>query len=227
MTSIRYVAITTIGFVLLFAGRCAAQDLSSYRGFRFGASLEAIASQTGMTAAEVKTIHRRPALIQELEWRIWPSLDASSAQPESVKEIVFSFYNNELFRIAVNYDRDRIEGMTDQDMIEGISAKYGLATRPSMKTIIFSSSQIYNDNERVIACWEDAQYSFNLFRSSYEPTFGMVVFSKRLDVLARAAVAKAIWQDQQEAPEKLKQQAGESRIAQEKARLSNKTSFRP
>jgi hypothetical protein len=94
-------------------------------------------------------------------------------------------------------------------------------------SVTVSSSQIYNDNEKVIACWEDSQYSFNLFRSSYEPTFGIVAFSKRLDVLARAAVAKAIHQDEQEAPERLKQQAEESRIAQEKARSSNKTTFRP
>lgn len=226
MSSIRYMAISILGF-LLFAACSAAQDLSSYRDFRFGASLESIVSQTGMTAAEAKTIHRRPALMQELEWRIRPSLDGSSTQLDSVKTIVFSFYNDQLFRIAVNYNRERTEGLTDRDMIDGISAKYGVATRPSAKTIALSSSQSYGDNEKVIACWEDAQYSFNLFRSSYESTFGVVAFSKRLDVLARAAVAKAIRQDEQEAPERLKQQAEESRIAQEKARSSNKTGFRP
>jgi hypothetical protein len=180
-----------------------------------------------MTSADAKTIHRRPALIQELEWRIRPSLDGSSPQTDSVKTIVFSFYDDQLFRMAVSYNRDRTEGLTDQDMIESISTKYGIATRPAAKTITFSSSQIYNDNEKVIACWEDAQYSFNLFRSSYEPTFGMVAFSKRLDALARAAVASAIRKDEQEAPGRLKQEAEQSRIAQEKARVSNKSVFRP
>jgi hypothetical protein len=225
MNSIRCVAITLIGFAL-FTACSAAQELSSYRGFQFGASLESILSRTDMTTAEAKTIHSRPALIQELEWRIRPSLDGSP-QTDSVKAIVFSFYNDELFRIAVNYNRERTEGLTDRDMIESISTKYGVATRPAAKTITFSSSQIYNDNEKVIACWEDAQYSFNLFRSSYEPTFGMVAFSKRVAVVARAAVAKAIRQDEQEAPGRLKQQAEESRIAQEKARISNKSDFRP
>ena len=55
----------------------------------------------------------------------------------------------------------------------------------------------------------------------------MVAFSKRLDPLARAAVARAIRQDEQEAPGRLKQEAEQSRIAQEKARISNKTTFRP
>jgi hypothetical protein len=226
MTSIRYVAVTIIGFVL-FTACSAAQELSSYRDFQFGASLESILSPTDMTSADAKTIHRRPALIQELEWRIRPSLDGSSPQTDSVKTIVFSFYDDQLFRMAVSYNRDRTEGLTDQDMIESISTKYGIATRPAAKTITFSSSQIYNDNEKVIACWEDAQYSFNLFRSSYEPTFGMVAFSKRLDALARAAVASAIRKDEQEAPGRLKQEAEQSRIAQEKARVSNKSVFRP
>src|SRR5512147_2620555 len=167
MNSIRCVTITIIGFVL-FTACSAAQDLSSYRDFRFGASLESILSQTDMNSVDAKTIHRRPALIQELEWRIRASLDGSSTQTDSVKAIVFSFYNDELFRIVVNYNREGTEGLTDRDMIESISAKYGVATRPPAKTVTFSSSQIYNENEKVVACWEDAQYSFNLFRSSYE-----------------------------------------------------------
>ncbi len=224
MNGIRCVAITLIGFAL-FTTCSVAQELSSYRDFRFGASLDSILRRTDMTTAEAKTVHSRPALIQELEWRIRPSLDGSP-QTDSVKVIVFSFYNDQLFRIAVNYNRERTEGLTDRDMIESISAKYGVATRPP-RTVTFSSSQLYNENEKVIACWEDAQYSFDLFRSNYEPTFGMVAFSKRLDVLARAAVAKAIRQDEQEAPARLKQQAEQSRIAQQKARISNKITFRP
>lgn len=226
MNSIRWMAITILGLTLLTASGVA-QDLSSYRTFRFGASLESVARQTDMTAAEAKTIRSRPALIQELEWRVRPSLDNSSSPADSVKAIVFSFYNDQLFRIAVNYDRQRTEGLTNGDMIESISAKYGVARRPPAKTVSSSSSRIYGDNEKVIACWEDTQSSFNLYRSSYEPTFGLVAYSKRLDVLAQAASARAFRQDEQEAPGRLKQQAEESRIAQEKARSSNKTTFRP
>ena len=93
-------AITIIGFAL-FTACSAAQELSSYRNFRFGARLESILSQTDMASVEAKTIHSRPALIQELGWRIRPSLDGSTAQGDSVKAIVFSFYNDQLFRIAV------------------------------------------------------------------------------------------------------------------------------
>ena len=103
----------------------------------------------------------------------------SSPQTDPVKTILFSFYNGELFRIVVNYDRDETEGLTTEDMIEAISAKYGTATKPASTEIAFSSTQVYNDSELIIARWEDSQYSFNLYRSAYQPTFGMIAFSKK------------------------------------------------
>jgi hypothetical protein len=78
---------------------------------------------------------------------------------------------------------------------------------------------------------KDSQYPFNLFRSSYQPKFGMVVFSKRLDALARLAVVEAIRRDEQEAPQRevdrLKKEAQETRATEEKARLANKANFHP
>ena len=207
------------------------QDLSRYREFQFGMNLLAVAKQTGMKSSEARTIHQRPALIQELEWQPQHFLGGSSLQTEPAGELLFSFYNGELFRIVVNYDRYRTEGLTDEDMIDAISAKYGTATRPPAEIISFSSSQVYDDNEKVVACWEDAHYSFNLFRSSYQPTFGMIAFSKRLDALARAAIVDAVRLDEQEGPpreiELQKKQAGGDHGAQEKARVVNKAAFRP
>jgi hypothetical protein len=132
---------------------------------------------------------------------------------------------------VVNYDQQKTEGLTNEDMVEAISAKYGTATRPDAKIILFSSFQVYNDSEKVIARWEDSQYSFNLFRSSYQPTFGILVLSKRLDALAGAAIVEAIRLDEQEAPEReierQNKQAEQDHDAQEQARLVNKPSFRP
>ncbi len=207
-----------------------ARDLSRYREFQLGMNVRLVAKQADMEPSEARVIHQRPAVIQELEWRPPRSL-GSSSQADPVSEVLFSFYNGELFRIVVNYDRYRTEGLTDEDMIEAISAKYGTATKPAAEIILFSSFQVYNDSEKVIASWEDAQYSFNLFRSSYQPTFGMVVFSKRLDTLARAATVEAVRLDEQEAPQReaqrQKKQDEEDHAAGEKARLVNKVAFRP
>jgi hypothetical protein len=205
-----------------------AQDLSRYRQFQFGMNLPAIAKQVGMEPSEAKVIHRRPALIQELNWQ--PQLSLPSSQADPVRAIFFSFYNGQLFRIVVNYDRYRTEGLTTEDVVEALSAKYGTATKPTAE-VIFSSSQVYNDTEVVISRWEDSQYSFNLYRSSYQPTFGMIAFSKPLDALARAAVAEAIRLDEQEAPqreiERQKEQDAKDRAEKEKARRANKPNFRP
>ena len=205
-----------------------ARDLSRYREFQFGMDLAAVAKLVDMRPSDAKVIHQRPALIQELNWQ--PQLSLTSSQADPVRAIFFSFYNGELFRIVVNYDRYRTEGLTTEDVVEALSAMYGTATKPAAE-VIFSSSQVYNDTEVVIARWEDSQYSFNLFRSSYQPTFGMVAYSKRLDSLARAAVAEAIRLDEQEAPqreiERQKKQDDEKRAAQEKARVANKPNFRP
>jgi len=116
--------------------------------------------------------------------------------------------------MVVNYDRYRTEGLTDDDMIEAISAKYGIAARPVATSVLFSSSQIYNDNEKVIALWEDSQYSYNLYRSSNQPTFGMLIFSKRLDTLAQAATLEAMWLDNQEAPQREIDKKKEGRYGQ-------------
>jgi hypothetical protein len=207
-----------------------APDLSRYREFQLGMNLLVVAKQADMEPSEVRVIHQRPAVIQELEWRPPRSLGLSP-QADPVSAVLFSFYNGELFRMVVNYDRYRTEGLTDEDMVEAISTQYGTATRPDAKIILFSSFQVYNDSEKVIARWEDSQYSFNLFRSSYQPTFGMLVFSKRLDRLAQAAIAEAIRLDEQQAPqreaERQRKQDEENRAGQEKARLVNKVAFRP
>jgi hypothetical protein len=227
MTTARSVAVLVFGAVL-WMPLIEAQDLSRYREYQFGMSLPAVAKQADVKQSDAKAVHQRPAMIQELEWR-----PQHSASPESdpVKDVLFSFYNGELFRMVVNYDPDKTQGLTNEDLVGAISATYGIPTRPAAKTITFSSAQGYSETEKILARWEDAQYSLNLFRSSYPSTFGMVAFSKRLDAIARLAIINSIRLDQQEAPqreiERQKKEAQENRAMEEKARLANKANFRP
>jgi len=207
-----------------------AQDLSKYREFQLGMDLSAVAKQVGMKPSEARVIHKRPAVIQELEWRAQSS-SGSLPQTDPVREVLFGFYNGQLYRIVVTYDRDRTEGLTDEDIIDAISAKYGKPTMPVAKIISSSSSQVYSDSEKVIARWEDPQYSLNLFHFSYQSTLGLLVFSKRLDTLAQVAIVEAIRLNEQEAPqreiERQKKQDEEKRAAGQKARPANKANFRP
>lgn len=195
-----------------------------------------VAKQAHVKPSEARVIHERPAVIQELAWQA-PFMN-SSPRTDSVKEILFSFYNGELFRIVVTYDPERIAGMTAEDIVEAVSAKYGTVTRPAAE-IVLSSTQFYGESEKIIsdrtekiiARWEDSQYSFDLFQPSYQSTFGMVMYSKRLDALARAAIVESVRLDKQEAPqreiERQKKKDEENRVKQEKARRISKPPFRP
>src|SRR4030095_8267741 len=96
------------------------QDLSMYREFQFGTSLLAVAKQAHLKPSEARVIHQCPALIQELMWNA-RTYSAPPSQADSVRDILFSFYNGELFRIVVTYDKDRTEGMTAEDLVEAVS----------------------------------------------------------------------------------------------------------
>jgi hypothetical protein len=205
-------------------------DLSRYRASHFGETLQAIAKQAGLDLSGVKLLHERPAVIQELEWPIWLGT-GSSPQTDPVKTILFSFYDGELFRIVVNYDRDETQGLTTNDMIEAISAKYGKATHLGSTETAPSSSQVFNDGALLIGRWEDAQYSFNLYHSTNQATFELIAFSKKVNALAQVATVEADRLDALSAPQReINRQQMEDqkeREALEKARQVNKPNFRP
>lgn len=204
-----------------------AGDLSKYRNFEFGTDLSTVAGQTGANPSQAKVIHRRPALIQELEWHTQP-LGASS-QPEAASEVVFSFYDGELFRIVVDYDRYATEGLTADDFVDALSAVYGPGAKPSAPVKVPPDS--YGDQEEILAQWQDSRYRFDLIRSSYGPAFRLVGVLKRLEAPAQAATLEAKRLDDQEAPQRdAARLASEQEVANaklEKARLVNKPKFRP
>jgi len=212
-----------------FSSVCIAQDLSKYRDFQFGMTLDSVAKQIQMKTTEAKTIHERPAVIQTLEWN-QVGYSAPGAKTTSVRSIRFDFYNGELWKMVVTYNPAETNGLTANDIMEAISEAYGTATTPG-DSVSVSNSSTYEDQEKVLARWDDAQYSYNLYRSSYGNTFGLVAFSKMLDLMARNASLEADRLDKLEAPARelarQKKQADEARAAQEAARSINKPKFHP
>ena len=104
-----------LSWTLISASLLSAADLSQYRHFRLDSDLKGLAKQAEVDPSEVKTIHEYPAAIQELSWR--------GESEDSVRGILFSFYNTELFRMVVDYDRYNTEGLTADDMIDALSTK--------------------------------------------------------------------------------------------------------
>jgi len=196
-------------------------------------TLTAVAQHVGVKPSEARVIYQRPTLIQELEWQ--PQfLPGAPAQGDSVRTTRCSFYDGRLFRIVVKCDRDKTEGLTDQDIVDAMSASYALANLPAAE-ISFSPSRPPEDlgwayDDKVVAQWEDSQYSMSLVHSTYPAGFGLVLLSKQVNALALVATVEATRLDTQEAPQRevdrLKTQDEANRVKQEKARLVNKAAFR-
>jgi hypothetical protein len=186
--------------ILLSAPLIRGQDLSRYRDFSLGMSLPELSGLVDLEPLQTNLIQNRPAVIQELTW--WPrESSGSSLQVDTVLQVFFTFYNGELYRILVTYDRDATLGLTAEDMVQAISTKYGTPTRPAGE-ISFPTNELYRSTQKVIARWEDSQYSINLVRSRFLNSFVLAMFSKRLNAQADAAIAKSIKLEGQEDPQK-------------------------
>ena len=211
--------------LLLLTPLLRAQDLSKYRHFTVGMSLTKLLERTDQKMTDVKMIHNRPALIQELTW--WPpNVPGTSLRPDSVEQILFSFCNGELYKISVTYDRPSTEGLTEADMVKSISAKYGPATIVAPE-IDSATSDRYNSKQKPVASWEDAQYSFSLVRSSFGDALGLVAFSKRVNAQAELAIAEALKLDEQEGPKRDAERQKKQMDDLEMVRQKNQKSFRP
>jgi hypothetical protein len=101
----------------------------------------------------VRTLHEWAAL-RQLSWR---SLYTSrnSADRDSVASIVFSFIDNQLFKIVIDYDRGRTKELTKDDIITSLSAIYGprsTARAPAPQRSTIDSL----DTPTVLARWRQA-----------------------------------------------------------------------
>jgi len=205
-----------------------AQDGRGYREFALNSNIESVAKLAGIAPTGAKVVHERPIVMQQLEWRPRYSAANSQAQTDPVDLVVFDFYDNQLFKVTVEYAARRVEGLTVSDMVEAISAVYG----PSNVLPTTSSAPIpYGGTETTVATWGDAGYSASLLRVAYPDSFKLVIRLTELDNLARVASAEAGRLDRAEAPQRELQRqqkaAAEALEAQKKAGATNKAAFRP
>ena len=202
-----------------------AQDFSKYRSFSLGTSLPAVLKSTGQKMADVKVTHSQPALIQEVTW--WPpNIPGTSFRADSVEQILFSFYNGELYKITVTYDQTSTEGLTSQDMVKSIAATYGPATSVVPEADSATIGR-YDMKQKPVASWEDSQYSFNLVRSSFTDRFGLVIWSKPVNAEAELAIVEAVRLEKEDGPKKEAERQKKLTNDLEVARLKNQKIFRP
>jgi hypothetical protein len=218
--------------VLLMAQRLDGQGPAQYREFALRSDVATVSKLTGVPPSELKTIHERPAMLQDLQWR--PSrwnATSSVASTDPVDKIGFSFYDDQLFRIVVDYGHERTIGMTDADLIDAITAVYGAPVKRSPGAVRVAS-QIEAESGSPVARWGDGECSVVLYRtSSYGDAFRLILTVPALDDLARKAEQRALRLDDQEAPRReiarQKKEKEDTRLAAEKSRAENKAVFKP
>jgi hypothetical protein len=212
------------GVLLVTAPMLRAQDFSKYRNFSLGTNLTAVLKHTDQRLVDVKATHDGSLLFQELTWHPANGIGVSY-RSENVDELVFSFYKGELYKMLVTYERASTEGLTADDMVKSISAKYGPATSVALE--IDSAGGQYELRQKPVASWENAQYSFNLVRSSFSNAFQLVIYSKRVAAEADAALVQVVKVDELEAPQKAVERQKKEADAIELTRQKNQKSFRP
>jgi hypothetical protein len=218
-------SILCISALLLTAALVRGQDFSKYRGFTLGTNLANVLRLSDQKPGDVKTIHVRPALIQELTW--WPpSSPGTSSRPDSVEQILFSFSNGDLYKISVTYDHSSTEGLTAADMVKSISGKYGPPTGVESEIDSVVNAP-YKMGQQSLASWQDSQYSFNLVRSSYTDRFGLVIYSKLVNAEADLAVAEAVSLEEKARPETEANQRKKEADDLEALRQKNQKTFHP
>ncbi len=209
-----------------------AQGPSGYREFSLGADLAAISALAGLLPSEARVIHQRPAVVSVLEWRPRHYASGSkTAESDPVQHVVFGFYDDQLFRVSVEYNRERTKGLTDADMIDAVSAEYGPGS-----TLVADTGGSWDwsgemDTGRRVAQWNIDACLVVLHRSAYGSGYGLEVTSPRLAALARTAIAEAKQMDERDAPqraiERQLKETAESQAYEDKARATNLAGFRP
>jgi len=226
MTRLFVVAVASI--VALSGSPLGAQELARYRDYTLESSVASVAAISKAREAETKTLYERPARIQQIEWRA-PYVTSGTEMADPVHDVLFSFCDDQLYQVVVNYDRDRMEGLTTADVLASVSTTYGVPVRkaagPSAVPIDLPADTV------VVARWEDAASLVLLARGSYSPQFQLILISKALNTRARAAIKQALRLDTQEAPQRerdqRKKENADALAASDKARIANKAAFRP
>ena len=224
MKFFRFLALSLTA-LLFVAPILRAQDFSKYRDFSLGTNLATVLKRTEKKLADVTTTHGAPALFQEVTWRP-PSLPGASYRSDSVEQVLFYFFNGELYKIAVTYDQSSTEGLTAEDLIKTIAAKYGppagVLSEPAA-----SDNIGYVMQQKTVASWQDSLYCLDLVRASTSDRFGLLIYSKRVNAQAELGLVEAERLEKEQAPAREAERQKKQTDALEFTRQQNQKSFRP
>jgi hypothetical protein len=165
-----------------------AQASTHYRAFRMGDDVLAVSRQIGVSSSAVAREPGRLDTITELRWRADYVRRGVEGPPDPVDRLIFSFHENRLFRIVIDYSSPRTEGMSEADMVAAVSRVYGPPNkRADPPDPVGLEPQRPADT--VVAQWSGDEVRVALLALPGRTAFRMVVASTPLEKLARDAGA--------------------------------------
>jgi hypothetical protein len=184
--SVRRVIVVALCLAVSAASLLTAQTRLRYRTYEMGDDLRSIAQQIGVPSPPGLVLPRPLGVVEELKWRAEYVRRGTASSGDPVARLVFSFYEDQLFRIVIDYSPDRTEGMTEADLVAAVSKVYGPPAKRSQPADRAGSHPQLADDV-VIAEWTESAYQLALLTVPGQSAFRMIVSSPRLEALARAA----------------------------------------
>jgi hypothetical protein len=151
-----------------------------------GDDVMAIARQIALPAPAA-TARRVRGPVLELSWRV-QYVRGGTPSNDPVVLLVFSFYDDRLFQIVIDYSPARTDGMTEADMVAAVSRLYGApAKRTDPPSPVGLDPQRRTDS--VVAQWTNGELRVALLSIRDQTAFRMIVESIPLEGLASVAGA--------------------------------------
>lgn len=222
-----WLAATTI--VVALAAASAEQELTAtYRGYTLGESLSSVVATSGERYSEPRTLHTRPVLMQTFAWRA-PFGDPDDRDADPVRDMMFAFVNDQLYRIDVHYDRDRTRGLVAADLVDSIAHVYGAPRLPQPRAAGMVLAN--GDAAALVSQWRLPGATLTLLQGASAPEFALVLRSTALGAAAEAGARESARLDAVEAPRREadahRKNVEKAKNASSEARARNKPAFRP
>jgi hypothetical protein len=164
-----------------------AQTHAHYRAYQMGDDLLTISRQIGVASPAVTIVPSGG--VRDLNWRAHYVRRGAGRPDDPVAQLIFSFYEDQLFRIVIDYAADRTEGMTEADMVAAVSQVYGAPAKRTHPTGQ-ASLRPQRLEDTVIAEWTNSAHHVSLRAVGGQAAFRLIVASTPLEALARAAGAR-------------------------------------
>jgi hypothetical protein len=225
---IKPIVVALLAMLVASVPAAAQSALSSYRDVTLGDTVQVVADRLEMARQDATVLHARPALVEELTWRPNRYASGPAASAETVAEVVMTFHADRVARMVVVYERERTQGLTDNDLLEALTEVYGLASLASAPT---QPGRDLSSERRTFGRWEDSDTVVLLWREVYPNRVGLTITSISADRALQQAIADGERLYLSEAPQRDRdRRAAESAATaarDEKLRLENKKKFKP